>query len=50
MLTDYMLIKGGLVLLGALIWGIYCGFTGRPLGMEPPDIQTAEQPDQKAIR
>jgi hypothetical protein len=39
--TDYMLWKAGALVLAAFVWGIFCELTGRPLGGEPSDSQTA---------
>lgn len=32
---DYKLLKFGLLVLAALVWGIFCGLTGRHLTGEP---------------
>lgn len=29
--SDYLLWKAGLMVLAAFVWGVYCGFTGRPM-------------------
>lgn len=34
---DFLIAKLIVLGVGALIWGLYCGFTGRPLWREPPE-------------
>lgn len=43
--TDYMLWKAAILVFAAFCWGIYCGLTGRPLGLEQRDNQTEERRD-----
>lgn len=37
--TDYLIVKFIVLVVGAFVWGIYCGVTGRPLGPGPRDSQ-----------
>lgn len=45
---EYKIAKAALVLLAALVWGIYCGFTGRPLSPERSD--KSEPPERSKER
>lgn len=38
--VDYLWLKFGVLVALAFVWGLYCGFTGRPLGEERRDNQT----------
>jgi hypothetical protein len=42
--TDYMLWKAIAILIAAFAWGVYCGFTGRPLWPEHHD-ETEKPPE-----
>ena len=35
--TAYVVIKAVVLIVAAFIWGLYCGFTGRPLWTERHD-------------
>lgn len=35
--SDYLIAKLIVLAVAAFIWGVYCGFTGRPLWREPRD-------------
>lgn len=37
--TDYLLIKFGVLVLLAAIWGFWRGFTGQPLELEQSDTK-----------
>ena len=30
----FLLVKAGLLVLAAFVWGLYCGATGRPMGAD----------------
>jgi hypothetical protein len=44
-ISEFMIWKALVMVALAFIWGIYCGFTGRPLGREPRDSPTDAQKD-----
>jgi len=44
-ITDYMIIKFIIICALSLLWGLYCGFTGRPLSLEPRDTKDSEGRD-----
>jgi len=44
-ITDYMIIKFIVICALSLLWGLYCGFTGRPLSLEPRDTKDSEGRD-----
>jgi hypothetical protein len=36
---DWMLLKAGVVLLGAFVWGFFCGKNGLELNGQPQDTE-----------
>jgi len=46
--TDWLLLKAGVVLLAAFLWGVWCGITGRPLWLEQSGTADAATPTDAA--
>jgi hypothetical protein len=40
--TDFLIAKLIVIAVGAFVWGVYCGVTGRPLWQEQPDQPSKE--------
>lgn len=44
-ISDYMLWKAIIIVIGAFLWGLYCGLTGRSMRLGPPDSQAGQTQD-----